>query len=192
MKKVGILGGTFNPPHIGHFIMANEVKQALKLDEVRFMPNAIPPHKSTSGATDAQRVRMLELGIGNRVGYSIEMAELERGGVSYTFETMQSLVSNEAETIFYFIIGGDSIDTLHTWYRIDDLVKLVHFVGVRRPGTSAKSTYPVKLVASPEVNLSSTILRQRFKKGESVAYLMPDTVETYIREEGLYGSSKLT
>ena len=144
MKKVGILGGTFNPPHIGHFIMANEVKQALGLDEVRFMPNAIPPHKETGGTTDAQRVRMLELGISGRKGFSIEMAELELGGVSYTFETMQALVSNEAAQ-FHFIIGGDSIDSLHTWYRIDELVELVQFVGVRRPGTEAKSTYPVSL-----------------------------------------------
>lgn len=191
MKKVGILGGTFNPPHIGHFIMANEVKQALRLDEVRFMPNAIPPHKETSGTTDAQRVRMLELGISSRDGFSIELAELERGGVSYTFDTMQALISSEVAE-FYFIIGGDSIDALHTWYRIDDLVKLVQFVGVRRPGTVAKSQYPLELVASPEVDLSSTVLRKRLANGESVAYLMPEAVETYIREEGLYGSSKLT
>lgn len=191
MKKVGILGGTFNPPHIGHFIMANEVKQALGLDEVRFMPNAIPPHKETSGTTDAQRVRMLELGIDGRSGFSIEMAELARGGVSYTFETMQTLVARETAD-FYFIIGGDSIDALHTWYRIDELVKLVQFVGVRRPGTAAKTHYPVELVASPEVDLSSTVLRKRLANGESVAYLMPESVETYIREEGLYGSSKLT
>lgn len=191
MKKVGILGGTFNPPHIGHFIMASEVKQALGLDEVRFMPNAIPPHKEVGGATDAQRLRMLELGIGGHKGFSIEMAELERGGVSYTFDTMKALVASETAR-FYFIIGGDSIDALHTWYRIDDLVKLVRFVGVRRPGTAAKTKYPVELVDSPEVDLSSTLLRTRLANGESVAYLMPEAVETYIREEGLYGSSKLT
>lgn len=191
MKKVGILGGTFNPPHIGHFIMANEVKQAFGLDELRFMPNAIPPHKETGGTTDAQRVRMLELGIGGRDGFSIEMAELERGGVSYTFDTMQALRSQEMAQ-FYFIIGGDSMDALHTWYRIDELVKLVQFVGVRRPGSEAKSKYPVELVETPEVDLSSTIIRKRLANGESVAYLMPEAIEMYIRGEGLYGSSKLT
>lgn len=191
MKKVGILGGTFNPPHIGHFIMANEVKQAFGLDELRFMPNAIPPHKETGDTTDAQRVRMLELGIGGRDGFSIEMAELERGGVSYTFDTMQALRSREMAQ-FYFIIGGDSMDALHTWYRIDELVKLVQFVGVRRPGSEAKSKYPVELVETPEVDLSSTIIRKRLANGESVAYLMPEAIEMYIRGEGLYGSSKLT
>lgn len=191
MKKVGILGGTFNPPHIGHFIMANEVKHALGLDEVRFMPNAIPPHKESSGITAEHRVQMLKSGIAGRAGFSIEMIELARGGISYTFDTMKSLVEQE-QVEFYFIIGGDSIDNLHKWYRIDELVQLVRFVGVRRPGTSAKTNYPVLMVDTPEVDLSSSVLRNRLANGESVAYLMPEAVEAYIREEGLYGSSKLT
>lgn len=187
MKKVGILGGTFNPPHIGHFIMANEVKEALGLDEVRFMPNAIPPHKEADETTIEQRVKMLELGIAGRNGFTIELIELERGGVSYTYDTMKLLVEREPYEL-YFIIGGDNIDALHTWYRIDDLVKLVQFVGVGRPRTRGESDYDVLMVETPEVDLSSTLLRARFAEGKSVAYLLPEAIEAYIREEGLYGS----
>jgi len=187
MKKVGILGGTFDPPHIGHFIMANEVKEALGLDEVRFMPNAIPPHKETKGTTNEQRLKMLELGIARRNGFTLELIELERGGISYTYDTMKLLVEREPHE-FYFIIGGDSIDSLHTWYRIDELVKLVQFVGVGRPGTRGISKYNVKMIETPEVNLSSTLLRTRLSEGKSVAYLLPEAIEAYIREEGLYGS----
>lgn len=192
MKKIGILGGTFNPPHIGHLMMANEVLQALQLDEVRFMPNAIPPHKETSGATDAQRLQMTRLAISDHPQFRIEPFEMERGGVSYTFETMKQLTEREPDAEFYFIIGGDSVQNLHTWYHIDELVKLVRIVGVKRPGTIAISNYPVTMVDAPEIDLSSTLLRQRFTNGQTVRYLVPSSVEAYIREEGLYGSTKLS
>lgn len=193
MKKVGILGGTFNPPHIGHLVMANEVLHALQLDEVRLMPNAIPPHKQhRADATPEQRVRMLELFIGETPKLSIEMIELERGGRSYTFETMRALREREPDVQFYFIIGGDSVAELHTWYRIDELVQLVTFVGVNRPGTVAQSAYAVQMVQTPEIDLSSTLLRTRLAAGQSVQYLIHDTVIDYIREEGLYGTRDIT
>lgn len=189
MKKVGILGGTFNPPHIGHFIVANEVLHALQLDEVRLMPNAIPPHKQhRHDATPAQRVKMLELFIGETPHLSVEQIELERGGRSYTYETMLALHEREPNTEFYFIIGGDSIDYLHTWYRIDDLIKLVKFVGVQRPGTRAESTYAVQMVHIPQVDLSSTTIRERLAANGTVHYLVAADVIEYIREEGLYGT----
>ena len=188
MKKVGILGGTFNPPHIGHLMMANEAYHALELDEVRFMPNAIPPHKKADGATDEQRQKMVELAIADVPYFALETYELERGGLSYTCDTMEALKKREPDVQFYFIIGGDSIDSLHTWYRIDELVNLVQFVGVGRPGTRGISKYNVRMIETPDVNLSSTLLRTRLSEGKSVAYLLPEAIEAYIREEGLYGS----
>lgn len=190
MKKVGIFGGTFNPPHIGHVIMANEVYAALDLDEVRFMPNAQAPHKDVSkSTTNEQRLQMVERAIANIPYFSVETFELERGGVSYTFDTMKAMREREPQTEFYFIIGGDMIDSLHTWHRIDELMELVTFVGVKRPGYEAKSYYHVQMVDVPEINLSSTYIRQRLQqKNIPLLYLLPPAVESYIREEGLYGT----
>lgn len=188
MKKVGILGGTFNPPHIGHLMMANEAYHALELDEVRFMPNAIPPHKKAEGATDEQRQKMVELAIADVPYFEMEMYELEQGGTSYTCDTMEALTNQEPDVEFYFIIGGDSIDDLHKWYCVDKLVRYVKFIGLNRPGSEAKTDYPIKMVEAPEINLSSTILRKRLATGGTVRYLIPEQVEAFIRKEGLYGS----
>ncbi len=187
MKKIGILGGTFNPPHIGHLMMANEARHALQLDEVRFMPNAIPPHKKSGSATNAQREVMVRLAIEDSP-FTIEMYELQHGGTSYTYDTMAALTAREPEAKFYFIIGGDSIDALATWYRIDDLLELVEFIGLRRPGSKAQSQYPILMVDAPQIDLSSTLLRARFATGQTVKYLVPQSIEAYIRKEGLYGA----
>ena len=191
MKKIGILGGTFNPPHIGHLMMANEVLHALELEEVRFMPNNVPPHKETMGVTNEQRLEMVRLAIKDHPCFKLEPFELIEGGVSYTYETMKKMKEREQDCEFYFIIGGDSVQNLHTWYHIDELVLLVRLVGVKRPGTIASTSYPVQMITAPEIDLSSTVLRNRFKNGYTVQYLVPPSVEAYIREEGLYGSSKL-
>jgi len=189
MKKVGILGGTFNPPHIGHLIMANEVYHALELDEVRFMPNAIAPHKKNEdNSTDDNRLHMVELLIEPYSEFSVETIELERGGISYTYDTMIALMEREPDTQFYFIIGGDMIDSLHTWYKIDELTKLVQFVGIRRPGTNSESPYDVWMIDAPEIDVSSTFIRERIASGGTLRFLIPEEVEAYIRKEGLYGA----
>ena len=180
MKKIGVFGGTFNPPHVGHLMMANEVLHALSLDEVRFMPNNVPPHKETTGATNAQRLQMTRLAIADHPQFALEPFEVQQGGVSYTYETMKRLVAREPDVQFYFIIGGDSVENLHSWYEIDRLVELVQMVGVKRPGTVAVTDYAVRMVEAPEINLSSTLLRQRFKEGGTVRYLVPASVEAYI------------
>lgn len=189
MSKIGIFGGTFNPPHIGHLIMANEVLQALNLDEVRFMPNAIPPHKAQqSDATSAQRLHLTELAIEGNRQFIIEPYEIKQGGISYSYDTLAALTKREPEHDFYFIIGGDQVDSLHTWYRIEDLLKLVTFVGVNRPGNKGMTSLPVLHVEAPLIDLSSTLIRQRLINNQAVTYLIPKQVERYIREEGLYGT----
>lgn len=189
MKKVGIIGGTFNPPHIGHLIMANEAFDALKLHEVRFMPNAIAPHKQlVDDALMEDRLNMVKLAIEPYEHFKLETIEVELGGVSYTYQTMVEMCEREPEVQFYFIIGGDMIDSLHTWYKIDELVELVQFVGLRRPGTQSSSTYDVKMVEAPELDLSSTLIRKRLKTGGTLKFLLPEGVEAYIRKEGLYGT----
>ncbi|OXS80471.1 nicotinate-nucleotide adenylyltransferase [Domibacillus enclensis] len=191
MKKIGILGGTFNPPHVGHLIAANEVLGALKLDEVRFMPNSIPPHKRLAGhVPDEHRLRMTELAIEDNEAFSTETIELERAGVSYTIETMRELIKQEPDSSFYFIIGADMIEYLPNWKDIDELTKLVTFVGVKRPGYSTLTPYPVTLVETPEIHLSSTVIRNKAASNETLRYLLPEPVIGYIKENGIYGSGK--
>ncbi len=187
MKKVGILGGTFNPPHLGHLIIANEVRHALGLDEVRLMPTAIPPHKGRpSDATAEQRLAMTEIAVREVQGLTVSSFEVDRGGVSYTYDTMSQLNKLEADCEFYFIVGGDMIDNLSTWYKIDELLKIVKFVGVGRPGTVGQSAFPITMVDSPQINLSSTLIRKRLNNGETVQLLLPKMVEQYIHQEELY------
>ncbi|MCM3637344.1 nicotinate-nucleotide adenylyltransferase [Sporosarcina luteola] len=188
MKKVGLLGGTFNPPHIGHLIMANEVKHALQLDEVRLMPTSIPPHKADpSDATPNQRLSMVELAVSGIPGLSASSFEVDRGGISYTFDTIKALKEQEPDTDFHFIIGGDMIDMLPNWYKIDELMKIVKFVGVGRPGTEGKTHYPIAMVQIPEIDLSSTLIRNRLQTGGTIQFLVPEKIGTYIRQEELYG-----
>lgn len=190
MKKIGILGGTFNPPHVGHLLMANEAMHALGLDEVRFMPNAVPPHKEVAYMpSDAQRIAMLQALIKQEPKFCIEQYELQRGGTSYTVDTMTALTQREPESRFYFIIGGDSVSTLHRWVRIEELVKLVTFVGIMRPGYVATSPYAVHMLDTPQLDVSSTLLRERLLQAYTVNYLLPQAVEHYIRKEGLYGAT---
>lgn len=188
MRKIGILGGTFNPPHIGHLIMANEALFTLGFDEVRLMPNAVAPHKEVAGADSAKRLEMTRLATAGYSDINVETFEIERGGVSFTVDTMQQLTEREPDAAFYFLIGGDMIEGLADWYRIDELLELVTFVGFRRPGYSENTAYPVMLVDAPELKLSSTFLRERIASGGPVAHLIPNAVEQFIRKEHLYGS----
>lgn len=189
MKKVGILGGTFDPPHYGHLLIANEVLQKLNLDEIWFLPNREPPHKEKSNeVTNEERLRMIQLAIQDQPKFKIETIELERQGPSYTYDTMRLLKERDKDIEFYFIIGADMIEYLPNWYKIDELIKLVTFVGVNRPNHEHKTNYPILFVEVPSIGISSSLIRQRLKEGKSVQYLLPESVRLYIKEKGLYGS----
>lgn len=188
-RKVGILGGTFDPPHFGHLVIANEVLHQLELDHVKFMPNNVPPHKeNVSGTTSSDRLRMLELAVEGNDRFLIEPIELEREGRSYTFETMKMLTERNPEQEYYFIIGADMVEYLPKWHKIDELVGLVRFVGVNRPHFKTKSLYPIIRAEVPMIELSSTMIRDRVKTGRTIKYWLPEPVEDYIKENGLYGS----
>ena len=190
MKRIGILGGTFNPPHIGHLIIANEVKHALDLDEVRLIPTASPPHKTADkDVTALQRLRMVELAVEGAEGLTASSFEVDKGGVSYSYDTISALKEIEPETEFFFIIGGDMVDLLPTWHKIDELVQIVTFIGVNRPGAHGETPYPVTFISIPEIDLSSTVIRDRLAEGGTIRFLTPPKVDSYIRQEGLYGSS---
>ncbi|MBU8879466.1 nicotinate-nucleotide adenylyltransferase [Bacillus sp. FJAT-29790] len=188
MKKIGILGGTFDPPHLGHLIIANEVLNTMSLDEIWFMPNQEPPHKKKSNAIDDEdRVNLLKLAIQGHPNFKIELIELKRKGPSYSYETMKILKETHLDKQFYFIIGADMIEYLPKWYNIDELFDIVQFIGVRRPSYSHQSPYPILYAEVPEINISSSLIRSRLKEGKTVRYIVPDSVRSYIKEKNLYG-----
>ena len=185
--RVGIIGGTFNPPHIGHLVIADQVCQQLGLDKVYFMPDANPPHIDKKEAIAAEhRVAMVEKEIEDNPLFGLESCEIQRGGISYTFDTMLELTKAHPEIDYYFIIGGDMVDYLPKWYRIDELIQMVQFVAVKRPNYADSSPYPLIWVDVPAMEISSTGLRKKIKNGCSVQYLIPDKTLAYIKEKELY------
>ncbi|MBF0780090.1 MULTISPECIES: nicotinate-nucleotide adenylyltransferase [unclassified Granulicatella] len=187
IKRVGILGGTFNPPHIAHLICAQCVGETLRLDKVYFMPSAIPPHKNGKQTIDSQhREEMVHLAIEHNPLFDIEMYEVIKGGVNYTYDTIQYLKRKHGNSEIYFIIGADMIENLPTWYRINELVNDVNFVGVNRPGYDMESVYPIISLEVPSIEISSSYIREQVRLNKSIQYLVPKCVDTYIQEKGLY------
>ena len=186
-KQVGILGGTFNPVHLAHLITADQVGTALGLEKVLLMPANQPPHVDEKKTIAAEhRLRMLELAVADNPLLGIEPIELARPGKSYTYDTMKLLTEINPDTDYFFIIGGDMVEYLPKWYRIDELMQLVTFVGVRRPNYPTETEYPLIWIDVPLMEVSSTKLRQKIAQGCSVNYLVPENVVNYIQEKGLY------
>lgn len=189
MKKIGLLGGTFDPPHFGHLLIGEEVYHALQLDEVWFIPSNDPPHKDATTTNTKDRVQMTELAIQSNPHFKVNKIEMERSGTSYTFDTVQELVQRFNDSQFYFIMGGDMVEYLPKWYKIEELLQLVTFVGVQRSGYSLGSPYSIKTVEIPMFDVSSTLIRERLNNNGSTRYLLPNEVMDYIKENGLYGTS---
>ena len=186
-KQVGILGGNFNPVHNAHLIVADQVRQQLGLDQVLLMPEYQPPHVDKKETIpEHHRLKMLELAIEGIDGLVIETIELERKGISYTYDTMKILTEQHPDTDYYFIIGADMVDYLPKWYRIDELVDMVQFVGVQRPRYKAGTSYPVIWVDVPLMDISSSMVRDFIAQGRKPNFLLPQSVLDYIEKEGLY------
>ena len=186
-KQIGILGGNFNPVHHAHLVVADQVRQQLGLDQVLLMPEYEPPHVDKKETIDEQhRLKMLELAIEGIEGLGIETIELERKGISYSYDTMKLLTEQHPDTDYYFIIGADMVDYLPKWYRIDELVELVQFVGVQRPRYKTGTSYPVIWVDVPLMDISSSMVRDFLAQGRTPNFLLPQSVLDYIEKEGLY------
>lgn len=186
-RQVGILGGNFNPVHQTHLILADQVGRLLGLDQVYLMPEFLPPHVDEKPTIVSEhRLAMLQLAVADNPLLAIEPIELQRKGKSYTYETMKELRQLHPDTDFYFIIGGDMVAYLPKWYKVDELMQLVQFVGVRRPGYPEVSDYPLMWVDVPLMDLSSTMIRQKVAQGCSIRYFVPEAVRAYIEEKGLY------
>lgn len=187
MRKIGILGGTFDPPHNGHLLIAEQVRIELELEEIWFLPANIPPHKQKTNTTNQERLAMLEKAVQGNPFFKICTAELERSGISYTIDTMKELKGLHPDCAFYFIIGADMVEYLPKWYKIDELTGLVQFVGVRRAGYETQTDYPVLIADIPMFDVSSSLIRKRVKEGQSIRYLLPDSIIRHIGEHHLYG-----
>lgn len=186
-KQVGLLGGNFNPVHLAHLVIADQVQQQLGLDEVYLMPTYLPPHVDEKQTISSEhRLAMLELAIADNPFLKVEPLELIRKGKSYTYDTMKTLTEKNPDVDYYFIIGGDMVEYLPKWYKINELLQLTQFVGIRRPNYSTVTDYPIIWVDVPQMDISSTLIRQKIKNGCSTRYLLPDSVIDYIHEKGLY------
>lgn len=197
-KKVGILGGTFNPPHTGHVDMAQHVKREFALDEVFLMPCGTPPHKTEDIACAHIRLKMTQLCTEGQAGLKVLDIETKRKGYSYTVDTMRELSGKNPETDYYFIIGADTVFELASWHKCRELFTLTRFVCVRRVAHDTlklsaeivrlKEEYGADILLSEYTGLfmSSSYIRDRIRQGKSIEGLVPQNVEEYIIANGLY------
>ncbi|EST13390.1 nicotinate-nucleotide adenylyltransferase [Sporolactobacillus laevolacticus] len=189
-KRIGIFGGTFDPPHLMHLLIAEEALEACELDQVWFLPSYQPPHVQGKKAhTSAeQRAKMVQLAIESNDRFAVNFAEIERKGKSYTVDTFRELKEMYPDDHFYFILGADMVDDLPTWHQIEELCKLTSFIAFKRPGypESHPDIADVRYIDMPKVDLSSSFLRERLKLGRSCRYFLSDAVINYIKERRLY------
>ncbi|WP_379136236.1 nicotinate-nucleotide adenylyltransferase [Paenibacillus sp. sgz500958] len=192
--KVGIMGGTFDPLHIGHMLAAEAARDSYSLDEVWFMPSHIPPHKHEAGVSGKDRLAMVRETVKDHACFRTLDWEVARGGVSYTIETVKRLQEEFPQIELYFIIGADMVQYLPKWHGIDELVQRLTFIGVGRPGTPLDlDVLPVHIAAKvmladmPLIDISSTMIRQWAAEGRSIRYMVPEPVYEHLQRSGLYG-----
>lgn len=199
-KRVGLMGGSFDPIHYGHLVLAEEMRSKLSLDKVIFIPVGKAPHKRAEHMTNPrQRYDMVMVATLDHPDFEVSAIEIEREEVTYSFETVAHIAKASApEDEFFFIAGADALMELETWRSVEVLLKMVTFVGAARPGTDQQVLIQkmeqlrqrygasIKLVELPELDISSTDLRRRIRLGLSVKYLMPESVALYIGKHKLY------
>jgi len=198
--RLGIFGGTFDPVHFGHLLLAECCREQLPLDRVWFLPAAVPPHKRERELTPAAlRVEMLEMAIGGHEGLDVCRDEVERGGVNYTVDTLARLREEDPARELFFLMGADSLRDLATWREPERICRLAMPVVVRRAGDQPRLDLLAPVVGSerleaiarhqvdmPRVDISSSDLRARVAQGLSIRYRTPRAVEKYIETHGLY------
>ncbi|GAC1348829.1 MAG: nicotinate-nucleotide adenylyltransferase [Ktedonobacteraceae bacterium] len=205
-RRVGLMGGTFDPIHYGHLVIAEEVCASLDLAEMVFVPAGEPPHKRGEPVTAARhRIAMLELAIASNPHFTISLVDVERPGPSYTVETLRLLREQWGiQVAIYFVIGWDSLEDLPTWYNPGGILEqLAYLVAVHRPGHQEVAGYREGMekrlpeikhrlltMPAPQLAISATDLRQRVAEGRPIKYQTPEAVEAYIAQHALYQGPK--
>jgi nicotinate-nucleotide adenylyltransferase len=194
--KIGIFGGTFNPPHVGHLIVVESVQDQERFDTVLFVPSASPPNKQ-AGVQDgtlapaADRLRMVQLAIQGNSKFEVSDIEIRRSGPSFTVDTIDALAALHPDASLSLIIGSDNLLDFHTWKSPREIVAKAGLVVMGRPGFDLRQANPefsrlAKVMNVPQVGVSGTDIRRRVKLGRSIRYLVPKTVEDFIRHANLY------
>ncbi|MPY96679.1 MAG: nicotinate-nucleotide adenylyltransferase [Actinophytocola sp.] len=190
-RRIGVMGGTFDPIHNGHLVAASEVQSRFSLDEVIFVPTGQPWQKSDQVVSDAEdRYLMTVIATASNPVFTVSRVDIDRPGPTYTVDTLRELHERYPGAELYFITGADAIAQILTWHAVDEMFDFAHFIGVTRPGYDLSDHHlpggKVSLVEVTAMAISSTGLRDRVRKGEPVWYLTPDGVVRYIDKHKLY------
>jgi len=186
--KLGILGGTFNPVHIGHLILAEEAWEKLGLDKIIFIPANLPPHKDNVDiANPKARLKMLKLAIKGNKHFAVSDIEMKRPGRSYTIDTIRVLKQQYTQDELYFIIGSDLLKYLDEWRDLGTIMSIVKFIAATRPGYPLENIPAyIKTLSIRAVDISGFSVRQCVKKNKSFRYLVPEAVFKYIKKNKIY------
>jgi nicotinate-nucleotide adenylyltransferase len=200
IERIGVFGGSFDPVHMGHLTIAQDAVEQLELDRLIFIPAAVPPHKQGKTLAEGRhRFEMLQLATESNLSFEVSDMELQRGGVSYTFDTMTQVQFEHPGAELFFIVGIDSLTILHAWRNVDKLLEMCTIVPFARGGEDAarvaeqiqlpeswKARLMERLIRIHEIEISASEIRMRLAEGLSIRYLVPPEVEMYIAEHGLY------
>jgi nicotinate-nucleotide adenylyltransferase len=191
-QSIGMFGGTFDPVHVGHLILAERAREELRLDRLLFVPAFIPPHK-TSGrkiASPASRIDMLRLALASNPAFEVEDHEVDREGISYTVDTLRYLHGQYPGAALTLLVGADNARDFCNWYHPEEIVRMANVAVWGRTGsrlpTELLPGVPLRRLDSPLIEISSTDIRNRVAAGASIRYLVPDQVQQYIDQHGLY------
>jgi nicotinate-nucleotide adenylyltransferase len=190
--RIGVMGGTFDPLHVGHLVAASEVLHVMRMDRIVFMPTGEPWQRQNYSDPE-DRFMMTVLGVSPDPRFSVSRAEIDRRGPTYTVDTMRELREfHGPATKFFFIAGADAVMRLGTWHRMEGLADLTDIVAVTRPGWDLSALEPqrgwprIEIVEMPGIEVSASDIRARVSEGRPIDYLVPQAIVRYIREQGLY------
>jgi nicotinate-nucleotide adenylyltransferase len=197
MQRVGILGGTFDPPHIGHLILGEYTAEALGLTRLLFIPAADPPHKQDRQKTSVEhRLAMVTIALADNPRFQLSRLDIDRPGPHYSVETVRLVQESYPDAEIFFVMGGDSLRDLPAWSRPQELIQLCRLAVMRRPGDNISAGMHEQLIPglsermviidAPVLEIASSDIIERIRQGKSVRYLVPDDVLAYIRTHRIY------
>lgn len=196
IRRLGLFGGTFDPPHVGHLALAEWARDRLRLDQVLFVPAGRPPHKRRSDLSpSADRLAMTRLAVRGQPAFHVSNVEARRDGPSFTVDTLRWARERYPRASLFLLVGADSLADLPHWHEPERIVRLARLVVAARPGLSPSRPGKrfgarVLVLDNPGLEVSSSVIRARARAGRSIRYLVPDPVARYVARRGLYRRSR--